>query len=230
MSEGVTIGFILVALFFGGIGLLLFKEARTHRFWRQLVADNNLDAIRGILDQEIEHWKTQRPPKDISAVVWAGVQGMDLVTASAHYVRVSTSADPEFGSVDGVRQQVATSLDTAHSVALRLVEMIFYDVPNFRPAHVRVDVYTTFRDESGTAQARPILCIQADRADALSIDWSQPPHRLAAEFETLANRAPNGEPRPIQLPVGDIESPTESGDRPPQSDRPNPKLGADPPG
>ena len=136
MSEGVTIGFILVALFFGGIGLLLFKEARTHRFWRQLVADNNLDAIRGILDQEIEHWKTQRPPKDISAVVWAGVQGMDLVTASAHYVRVSTSADPEFGAVDGVRQQVATSLDTAHSVALRLVEMIFYDVPNFRPAHV----------------------------------------------------------------------------------------------
>ena len=200
MNEGVTIGFAIIAAVFGGFGLLLFKEARTHRFWRQLVAQDDREAIRGILDQEIERWKTQRPPKDVSAVVWAGVQGMDLLAASARYVRVSTSADPEFGAVDGAREQIASSLDTAYAVALRLVEMIFYDVPNFRPAHVRVDVYTTFRSEDGSASARPILCIEADRADALSIDWSQPPQRLSAEFQTTANRAPNGEPRPIQLP------------------------------
>ena len=205
MNEGVTIGFAIIAAIFGGFGLLLFKEARTHRFWRQLVAQDDREAIRGILDQEIERWKTQRPPKDVSAVVWAGVQGMDLLAASARYVRVSTSADPEFGAVDGEREQIASSLDTAYAVALRLVEMIFYDVPNFRPAHVRVDVYTTFRSEDGSASARPILCIEADRADALSIDWSQPPQRLAAEFQTTANRAPNGEPRPIQLPPEDPE-------------------------
>ena len=203
MSEGVTIGFAIIAALFAGIGLLLFKEARTHRFWRQLVAQDDREAIRGILDQEIERWKTQRPPKDVSAVVWAGVQGMDLAAVSARYVRVSTSAEPEFGAVDGVREQLATSLDTAYAVALRLVEMIFYDVPNFRPAHVRVDVYTTFRSAAGAAQARPILCIEADRADALSIDWSQPPQRLAAEFKTLADRAQNGEPRPITLPPDD---------------------------
>ena len=205
MNEGVTIGFAIIAAIFGGFGLLLFKEARTHRFWRQLVAQDDREAIRGILDQEIERWKTQRPPKDVSAVVWAGVQGMDLLAASARYVRVSTSADPEFGAVDGEREQIASSLDTAYAVALRLVEMIFYDVPNFRPAHVRVDVYTTFRSEDGSASARPILCIEADRADALSIDWSQPPQRLATEFQTTANRAPNGEPRPIQLPPEDPE-------------------------
>ena len=205
MNEGVTIGFAIIAAIFGGFGLLLFKEARTHRFWRQLVAQDDREAIRGILDQEIERWKTQRPPKDVSAVVWAGVQGMDLLAASARYVRVSTSADPEFGAVDGAREQIASSLDTAYVVALRLVEMIFYDVPNFRPAHVRVDVYTTFRSEDGSASARPILCIEADRADALSIDWSQPPQRLAAEFQTTANRAPNGEPRPIELPPEDPE-------------------------
>lgn len=200
MSEGVTIGFVVIAFVFGGIGLLLFKEARTHRFWRRLVAENNMEAIRGIIDQEIERWKTQRPPKDVSAAVWAGVQGMDLIAATARYVRVSTSANPEFGAVNGAREQIATSLDTAYATALRLVEMIFYDVPNFRPAHVRVDIYTTFRSEDGVAQAHPILCIQADRADALSIDWSQPPRRLAAEFDTIADRAPNGEPRPIHLP------------------------------
>ena len=205
MNEGVTIGFAIIAVVFGGFGLLLFKEARTHRFWRQLVARDDREAIRGILDQEIDRWKTQRPPKDVSAVVWAGVQGMDLLAAGAQYVRVSTSADPEFGVVDGTREQVASSLDTAYAVALRLIEMIFYDVPNFRPAHVRVDVYTTFRSEDGAAQARPILCIEADRADALSIDWSQPPRSLAAEFRTTANRAPNGEPRPIRLPADAVE-------------------------
>ena len=200
MNEGVTIGFAIIAAVFGGFGLLLFKEARTHRFWRQLVAENDIQAIRGILDQEIEHWRTQRPPKDVSAMVWAGVQGLDLVGASAEHVRVSTSADPEFGVVDGSREQIASSLDTAYATAMRLVEMIFYDLPNFRPQHVRVDVYTTFRDSEGKAEALPILSVQADRASAMSLDWNQPPAVLAREFETTADRAPNGEPRPIELP------------------------------
>ena len=213
MNEGVTIAFLLIALFFGGIGLVLFKEARTHRFWRQLVAENDMNAIRGILDQEIDHWRTQRPPKDVSAAVWAGVQGLDLVGASANHVRVSTSADPEFGNVDGKREQVATSLDTAYATALRLVEMIFYDVPNFRPNDVRVDVYTTFRNAEGVAEALPILCVEADRTSAMSLDWNLPPGVLAREFETTANRAASGEPRPIVLPVdrfADSESATDT--------------------
>ena len=200
MNEGVTIAFLIIALIFGGIGLVLFKEARTHRFWRQLVAQNDMEAIQGILDQEIEHWRTQRPPKDVSAAVWAGVQGLDLVSASANHVRVSTSADPEFGAVDGKREQVASSLDTAYATALRLVEMIFYDIPNFRPNDVRVDVYTTFRNAEGVAEALPILCVEADRASAMSLDWNLPPAALAREFEVTANRAPTGEPRPIELP------------------------------
>ncbi len=200
MSEGVTIGFAIIAVLFGGIGLLLFKEARTHRFWRQLVAQNDMGAIRGILEQEVEHWRTQRPPKDVSAVVWAGVQGLDLVGASAQHVHISTSADPEFGVLDGKRVQIASSLDTAYSTAMRLVEMIFYDVPNFRPNYVRVDVYTTFRDAEGEAEALPILSVQADRRSAMSLDWNLPPAVLAQEFETIANRAQSGEPRPIALP------------------------------
>ena len=205
MNEGVTIGFLIVALLFGGIGLLLFKEARTHRFWRQLVAQNDLEAIRGILDREVERWKTQRPPKGVSAVVWAGVQGMDVVAASAKYVRVSTSASPEFGAVDGERRQLASSLDVAYEAAMRLVEMIFYDVPDFRPGAVRVDVYATFSDTDGASASHPIFSIFADRADAMSIDWDLPPQVLAARFQATVNRAPSGEARPIELPPDDPE-------------------------
>ena len=200
MNEGVTIGFAIIAVFFAGVGLLLFKEARTHRFWRQLVANNDIDAIYGILEQEIEHWRTQRPPKDVSAAVWSGVQGLALVGASARHVRVSTSADPEYGTVEGRREQTASSLDTAYRTALRLVEMIFYDVPNYRPIDVRIDVYTTFRTADGTAESLPILCIEAERGAAMSLDWNQPAALLASEFETTSRRAANGEPRPIDLP------------------------------
>ena len=172
MNEGVTIGFALIAVFFGGIGLLLFKEARTHRFWRQLVANNDMDAIQGILDQELEHWRTQRPPKDVSAAVWAGVQGLDLVGASAKHVRVSTSADPEFGTVDGKREQIASSLDTAYSTALRLVEMIFYDVPTLADQTIAIYVYTTIpqREWRGVAEGG-FSVWKADRRSAMSLDW-----------------------------------------------------------
>ena len=73
-------------------------------------------------------------------------------------------------------------------------------MPNFRPAYVRVDVYTTFRSAEGAAEALPILCVEADRADAMSLDWNLPPTVLAREFETTVDRASNGEPRPIALP------------------------------
>ena len=49
--------------------------------------------------------------------------------------------------------------------------MLLYDVPNLRPGFVRVDVFTTFRNEDGSAIARPILSSLADRVRAAPIDW-----------------------------------------------------------
>ena len=211
MNEGVAIAFALIAAVVTLIGVVLFKEMRTHRFWRELVASNDLEAIRGLLGGEIEHWRAMRPPKGISATVWAGVQGMELLGADAASVQVSTSAAPEFRLINGRQTQVATALDTALATAMRLVEMIFYDVPDYRPATVRVDVYTTFHDEQGAAVARPILSVRADRAAALSIDWDEPDARtIALHFDTLYELSPTGEPQPIDLPPNDLPA-AESG-------------------
>ena len=203
MNEGVTIGFLIVFALVVAIGFVLVKEARTHRFWRQLVEQNDLEAIRGILDGEIDRWRTQRPPKDVSAAVWAGVQGMELLEANTAYVHLSTSAEAEFRSADGQRVQVASALQTAFATATRLIEMIFYDVPNYRARVVRVDVFTTFRDEQGGAAPKPILSISADREDAMSLDWNLQPEPLVHEFEATFDQTPGGEPRPIQLPPPD---------------------------
>lgn len=200
MNEGVAITFAVIFFFVALVALVLFKEARTHRFWRQLVAENNLEAITGIMEGEIERWRTQRPPKGVSAAVWAGVQGMELLRANARYVRITTSAEPEFRVVEGKQTQVATALDTARATGIQLLEMVFYDVPNYRPGVVRIDVYSAFRDESGSTVPRPILSLTANRDDAAYVDWLAEPASIVDEFDAtyLLNTA--GDADPIELP------------------------------
>ena len=201
MAEGVAIAFAVIFFFVALIGLVLFKEVRTHRFWRRLVEENDLEAIRGLLEGEIEGWRTMRPPKGISAAVWAGVQGMELLAADASFVHLGSSAQPEFRVVEGKQTQVATALDGALATAVKLVEMVFYDIADYRPEVVRVDVYTAFREEAGVATSRPILSVTADRADAMGIDWDEPDARqIALSFDAVYELGPAGEPRPIVLP------------------------------
>ncbi len=200
MNEGVTITFAVIFVLVGVIALVLFKEARTHRFWRQLVEENDIDAIRGIMEGEIERWRTQRPPKEINAAVWAGVQGMELLTANAKYVRLSTSAEPEFRMVEGSQQLAATALETARATAAQLLEMVFYDVPNYRPDVTRVDVYSAFRDAQGGAVPRAILSVTAEREVAMYIDWGASASDVIAEFEASFTLNAAGEAEPIELP------------------------------
>ena len=148
-----------------------------------------------------------RPPKGISAAVWAGVQGMELLAADAMHVQITTSAEPEMRVIGGRSQQVATALDIALATAVRITEMVFYDVADYLPQIVRVDVYTTFRDaDSATPQA--ILSMSADRANAIGLDWDAETREIALAFNAhydlvpAANRAPsNCPPSPPRWPT-----------------------------
>ena len=111
MNEGVAITFAVIFVVVSLIGLVLFKELRTHAYWRELVEANDVTAIRGLLEAEIEHWHRMRPPKAINATVWAGVQGMELLAADTTHVQITTSAEPEMRVLQGKSQQVATALD-----------------------------------------------------------------------------------------------------------------------
>ena len=199
MNEGVAITFAVIFVIVSLIGLVLFKELRTHAYWRELVRANDVDAIRGLLEAEIDHWRRMRPPKGINAAVWAGVQGMELLAADATHVQITTSAEPEMRVIQGRSQQVATALDIALATAVRITEMVLYDVSDYVPQIVRTDVYTTFRDVDG-ASPQPILSLSADRADAIGIDWDAEPREIALAFDATYDLAPSGEPRPIPLP------------------------------
>ena len=200
MNNVPFIAAIVLFVLFVLVGIVIFKEVRTHLFWRRLVAEGDLDAIGQILAGEIDRWQAQRPPKGVSAAIWAGVQGMELIYGTRRLVYVGSTAEAEFRLVEGERTQVATALDTAFATAALLVEMILYDVPNLRPAYVRVDVYTTFRDESGVAVPRPILSLTADRETAAPLDWDwASPDEIMQTFSPLYRLSDSGEPLAIEL-------------------------------
>ena len=56
MTDALLIAAILIFLLFILIGFVLFKEVRTHIFWRRLVAEGDFEAINGILIGEINRW------------------------------------------------------------------------------------------------------------------------------------------------------------------------------
>jgi hypothetical protein len=67
-------------------------------------------------------------------------------------------------------------------ITKKLAEMALYDVPNVKLDRLQVDVYTSFRDESGHAEPRCILSSQIERTDVEHIDWEQ---TAAEEFIAL---------------------------------------------
>jgi hypothetical protein len=46
-------------------------------------------------------------------------------------------------------------------------------VPNVRLDHVQIDVYTSFRDQSGAAETNCILSTLVRRSEVEGVDWEQ---------------------------------------------------------
>src|SRR3990172_4116229 len=137
MAWGLGVGIIIIALIFAFFGVVIFKETRTHRFWQRKVEEGDLDMITQLVQAEVAHWRLERPPKGMPASVWQGVQSVELVEIGADYIRVSTTAEPQFALVGGARRQVTSALDEAKRVAAKLAERLFYDVPHIRPARLQ---------------------------------------------------------------------------------------------
>src|SRR3990172_432439 len=130
MAWGITAGMIMIALFFAFIATIIFKETRTHRFWRRQVEAGDLEMIGQLVQQQVDYWRSERPPKGPPAGVWQGVQSVELVEAGRDYVRASTTAEPQFAFTGGQRRQVSGALDAAKVIAARLAERFFYDIPH----------------------------------------------------------------------------------------------------
>ena len=197
----IIVGTVLGLAFFLLIGWAISTEMFQHRSWRKRVASGDNEIVEALILEAMAAWRRARPPREVPASLWAGVQRAELAAATADLAIVQSSAEGEFRSVEGRREQVSSALEEAFALAARLVEMMLYDVPNLSLGSVRVDVYSTFTADGGAALQKPILTTTAHRADADGIDWDDlAPAEILARFETAWEPTASGLAAPITLP------------------------------
>ena len=175
-------GIIIVAIFFALVAYAIIQETRAQMHWRGLVAKGDVGAIRQLLVAEIDRWRSDRVPKDVPALLWHGVQTVEIIAVSATGARVNCSAEGEYALVNGQRAETSSPLAEGMKTTKKLADMLLYDIPNLRLDHVQIDVYTSFRDEGGHASARCILSSLVRRGDVEDLDWEATP---ATEFAEI---------------------------------------------
>jgi hypothetical protein len=175
-------GILLIVLILIFTAYVIIQEVRAQTHWRGLVEQGDLDAIRELVSNEIETWHTQRVPRGTPALLWHGVQTVELIDVKADSVRVSCSAEGESALVEGRRVETSSPLSEGMKISLKLAEMLLYDIPNVKLDRVQIDVYTSFRDASGVAESRCILSTSVERHLVEHIDWEE---MSPADFITL---------------------------------------------
>jgi hypothetical protein len=165
------IGIILVILIF--TTYVIVQETRAQLHWRNLVEGGDVVAIRALLDQEIEAWHRARTPRGMSSLLWHGIQTVELLDANEEGARVSCNADGEYALISGRRIETSSPLSEGMKITMKLSEMLLYDVPNVKLDRFQIDVYTSFRDNSGHAEPRCVLSTLIERRNVDRIDWEE---------------------------------------------------------
>ncbi len=189
---GILVFFVLL------IAYTIVQETRAQLHWRGLVEKGDVDAVRKILETEVERWRSERVPRGVPASLWHGVQTVELVDVSATSARLNCSAEGEHAFVGGRQVETTSPLGEGMKITMKLADMLLYDVPNLKLARVQLDVYTSFRDEQGHSSPRCILSTIVRRDDVEDLDWEATD---PAEFVEVAGGRfaadESGAPHPI---------------------------------
>jgi len=168
-------GILVIVILLVLISYVIVQETRAQMHWRGLIEGGDLDAMRTLIEDEVEHWHTARVPRGTPALLWHGVQTVELIDVAEKAARLNCSAEGEYSLVAGRRIETSSALDEAKKITMKLAEMAFYDIPNVKLDRVQIDVYTAFRDQRGHAETCCILSTLAQRADIEHLDWEQTP-------------------------------------------------------
>lgn len=169
---GLVFASIFVLLLFLTIGWFIMQGTRAQMHWRQRAADGDTEIITMLVEDEVARWHTMRMPKGVDASAWRGLQTTELVEVKPDGFRLSATADAKYEMVNGQRTQTSGQLQEAMKVTAKVADMALYDIPNIRTPWVQVDIYTSFRDESGATQ-RCILSTTAQREIADDLAWDE---------------------------------------------------------
>lgn len=190
---GLTIFFLLVTY-------IIVQGSRAALAWRSAAVGGDVNVIRMIVDDSLSGWRSGKRPKNVAPDVWRGVQSMQLTDLAPDFVRVSVQAQSEYRMQDGVWAEVKNPLQEAIEITARAADMLFYDMPHYRPERIQIDVYTAFRDGEGSTRNVCIMSTSATREQAREADWEE--WSAADIVDALGARYRPGEfgqPLPIEV-------------------------------
>ena len=196
----IVVGAVVVLGMFLLFGWIIATEMFQHRVWRRRVEEGDVEIVQALIEEAFGVWRHARAPRDLPTHLWSGVQGAQLVAVTADSATLSAAAEPAFRTEDARRVQVSTALDEAMALAVRLVDMMLYDVPNIRLASVRVDLFATFTEPDGAAMQKPILSTIATRAASEEVAWDAlTSAEILERFDSRFTVGSNGQGLPIDL-------------------------------
>ncbi|HEV8574320.1 MAG TPA: hypothetical protein VGR43_06375 [Dehalococcoidia bacterium] len=179
---------------------IVVQGTRAAMAWRKAAAEGDVKVIRDIVEDTISVWRSAKRPKPVPVEVWRGVQSMQIVEVGPEFVRVSCQAEGDYKFANGRWVETSSPLQEGIAITARAADMLFYELPHFKAERIQIDIYTSFRDQSGVTQRSCILSSSPSRADAAGVDWDE---WTAAEIvDALGGEyrlGENGQPLPIEV-------------------------------
>lgn len=201
-----------LAILFLIITYVVVQGTRAAMAWRKAAAEGDVKVIREIVRDSLNAWSSMKRPKEVPVEVWRGIQSLQIVEVEADFVRVSSQAESEYRMADGHWVEVRNPLQEGMGIAARAAEMLFYELPHFRPQRLQIDVYTSFREADGAAVRRCILSVEADRETARSVDWDEwSAEEIVDALGARYRLGEGGRPLPIEVREPKTEERAESG-------------------
>jgi hypothetical protein len=182
------------------IAYIVIQGTRAAMAWRQAAAAGDVKVIRDIVEDAIGVWRSARRPKETPPAVWRGVQSMQLVDAAPGFVRVSCQAQSDYRLVEGRWVEVSNPLQEGFAIGARVAELIFYELPHYRPDQVQVDIYTSFREGDGITENVCILTFTTDRQTVRGVDWEEwTAEEIVDHLGARYRLGERGQPLPIEV-------------------------------
>lgn len=189
-----------LAVLFVIVAYIIIQGTRAAMAWRKAAADGDLKVIADIVEDSLNAWRSMKKPKEIPVDVWRGVQSAQLVEVEADFVRVSCQAESEYKMADGRWIETSNPLQSGLAITAKMAEMLFYELPHFRPDRIQVDVYTSFRVQDGLPQRVCIISTEAGRNHARSVDWDDwSGEEIADSLGARYRMGERGQPLPIEV-------------------------------
>jgi hypothetical protein len=164
-------GILFITLLGLALGGMVLQATFAAQKWRTSIAAGDLDVQRQAVENAMETWSRQKPPRGFPPADWQALMSATIVAMDVRRCRASMLVTPDIRVVDNQRREAGRPIDVGRRVTVRLAERLLYEIPYVRFEEIQIDVYSSFVDAEGESQSRCILLTRIDREAAANAPW-----------------------------------------------------------